>query len=1422
MKPALSGLAFFASALLGLVLSRTTDGIAAVWPANGVLMAALLLSPPGERWRYLVSGMAAGVLANAMGGTSFGLSTVFAASNIVSVSVVMTLLTPRARHGAAFADPASITRFFVASAAGVVSGATVACSALWLASDRFIAPWLSWSASDLLGMILITPLIVTCAARARELRVEGPRMLNGGRVWPLVAVLVVSVLVFQQSRYPMLFVPLAVVMIATYRLGLLGAVAGTIIVAVVGSLSMTTGHSPLTLLAGSTALRVQFFQFYLATVYGTSMPLAALLAERGRLASARADSDRRHRRIIDRSRAVIFETDCTGLWTYLNPAWETMTGRPVQDSIGQTLMVILDEAACASALECLEPLYRQERHECHQDIRYRHTDGRELWASLRCHLLADEHGVVTGTYGTMHDISARVAAQVAQLESDRRYRLLADHSNDMIVQFGLTGVRQYVSPASVALLGFSPEELVGQPAAGAIHPDDRATVLATCRTLLEGADNPICSYRQLHKNGVYVWLEASYRLIRNDVTGEPEGFIASVRDINRRTKAELDRTRSAAQLEEANRLLLMAEDMSGVGHWRVDVASGMVYWSDMVCAIHGRPHGYSPTVDTAIDAYHPDDRAAIQAVVDEATATGSSYAHRAKIIRTDGAVRQVVFTGRAERGPDGSVNELFGVFQDVTDAFEAQQALVVASDRVASSNRMLMMAEAVASLGHWRIDHVAGTLFWSEETYRIFGIAPSVTPTIEATLASYHPEDVDRIRALVQGGLVSEGSYTARSRIIRPDGCERHILTRGDVEYGADGAPVGVFGIVQDITEQVEAEALRVAQAQHYHLISEQASDLIALTDASGICHFVSPSSRTVLGYEPAEMIGRTAYDYAPKEDYPLLAAQAHQLATSPAGTVAGIRFRMRRKTGEYVWMDVAARIASFGESARIVSVGRDITAQVKVEEELRRSQVKAQAAVAAKSSFLANMSHEIRTPMNGVIGFAELLLDGKLDDTERRQAELIAESGRAMMRLLNDILDLSKVEAGHVTVASEPFELVHALKACVALVAPAIERKGVALQCEFAADLPKVVVGDALRVRQIVLNLLGNAAKFTLGGTITLSAALGDDGRLMIAVEDTGIGIEPDRQRAIFEQFTQADDRIASRFGGTGLGLAISNQLAMLMGGELSLNSKPGRGSRFTFSLPLPSAQPCLMGPAVAVNSPTPATVGGSARILVAEDHDVNRLLISAMLEKLCCKPDFAHDGREAVTMVAAAAASGDPYALVFMDMQMPNMNGVEATRHIRASGLDASRLPIVALTANAFADDVAACLDAGMQAHVAKPFSLSSLQDALDRWLPAQANAPAPAETDITVLFQQRYRDAKARTLHCLDQLVRAGTFTDMELTEVGTMLHQLAGTAAMFGEAALGEEAGRIEAALAAAPGAERDRAVRRAVTALQRAA
>ena len=493
-------------------------------------------------------------------------------------------------------------------------------------------------------------------------------------------------------------------------------------------------------------------------------------------------------------------------------------------------------------------------------------------------------------------------------------------------------------------------------------------------------------------------------------------------------------------------------------------------------------------------------------------------------------------------------------------------------------------------------------------------------------------------------------------------------------------------------------------------------------------------------------------------EDAPAL-RDAVLRALKNQDSILEAEFRLQAPSG-LLWIECTGKVVArsmLGRAERMIGINRDITHRKRVDQAMRQAQEEAIAANRAKDEFLAHISHEIRTPLNGVIGMNNLLAQTTLVAEQRQYVDLVASSGRALLALVNDVLDFSRNAAGGIILEQVRFPLKRWLREVVVPMQVSAQSKGLELLIHAAPDLPKEMVGDPGRMRQIVTNLVSNAIKFTEAGCVTVRLSV-SDGQLLISVQDTGIGIAPDMQQAIFEAFVQADNSTSRRYGGTGLGLAISMQLVRAMGGQMTLQSTSGRGSLFCVSIPpgdmTDDQQDFIntnLGGAAAetqtfeLNSVPPAhsfAPSNSAlpyagkHALVADDHEVNRLLAGKLLEQLGFQVSLVEDGHQAIDAVLV-----QNFDVVFMDIQMPQMNGWQAAHELRQWEYQAkrARVPIIALTAHASAADRTQAFEMGMDGYLTKPLTPEALAAALrstrggqSKTVPRLANAASKAPVD------------------------------------------------------------------------------------------
>ncbi len=510
-------------------------------------------------------------------------------------------------------------------------------------------------------------------------------------------------------------------------------------------------------------------------------------------------------------------------------------------------------------------------------------------------------------------------------------------------------------------------------------------------------------------------------------------------------------------------------------------------------------------------------------------------------------------------------------------------------------------------------------------------------------------------------------------------------------------------------------EALRKA-GEDYRLIFENAHDPIIIfsPDDERVLQ-VNRRACEVYGFTREEFIGMSLVEISEN------AARGRRQVeeTVREGVFYNFETVQLREDGSPMFLEINASTIEYEGQAAILSINRDVTERRR-NEELRLAKEAAERADLAKSEFLANMSHEIRTPLAGVIGLADLLLKSGLEGRQRDYAALVQSAGESLLRLIDDILDFSKIEAGKLVLEAAPFAPRPLLREICDLLRFRAREKGIQLHLTVPDTLPVWLLGDAARLRQVLLNLIGNAVKFTSAGQVDLRVEA-NGSRVLFRVQDTGIGIAEEARASIFSPFQQADSSTSRRFGGTGLGLAISRRIVLQMGGDIGFESTPGRGSVFWFEVPLPATAE----PAHAADAPEEmaGSVPRTRRILVAEDDPINQLVAVRQLEVFGFRVTAVSNGREAL-----AALEESPYDLVLMDCQMPEMDGYETTRRLRVrEGRAHPRLPIIALTAHALKDDLQRCLDAGMDDYVTKPFHPETLRRTVEKWLTSSDTRPA-----------------------------------------------------------------------------------------------
>jgi len=699
------------------------------------------------------------------------------------------------------------------------------------------------------------------------------------------------------------------------------------------------------------------------------------------------------------------------------------------------------------------------------------------------------------------------------------------------------------------------------------------------------------------------------------------------------------------------------------------------------------------------------------------------------VLRPDGSQIWTLVSWAPVAGDDG---EVIGYLHRVTEHTERHRLHAALIDR----EQQLADAQHIARLGTWWWDIPGDEVWWSDELYRMYGLEPGeLEPTYEGFLAHVHPEDRDRVHACVVEALETGSDYEWQARVVTPDDEVRWVHGKGVVERDAEGTPVRSGGTAQDITVVRRATVAAEEASKRLDLlqqIADAANRSSTITDAIvrsatllhdqstwvPICAWVRHErggSLTALEL-PQSMALDAPLPHEPSAEQAWAAKepQAVPMPSDPGQTLVSIP--VLNGTGTVCVAQMSAPTDSLDEHdwSLVRQIGDQLSRVAERErsrDQLAEARDEAMAASQHKSEFLATMSHEIRTPLNGVIGLTELLMRTPLDDRQRRLTEGLRGAGLILLGLINDVLDLSKIESGRLDLEATEFEVRTVLDETTTVVIGPAAEKGIELIVDCADTVPRVLRGDPVRLGQVLTNLASNAVKFTEAGEVVLSLAVVESADpdvvvLRGEVRDTGIGISPEQAEGLFDAFTQADRSTTRQHGGTGLGLAICRQLVAAMGGEIGVRSTPGAGSRFWFTVRLEAV----------ADAEAPTDVSSDARrrrVLVVDDNPTAAGLAARQLTSWNLEADVVATAAAAMDVLTAAAASGTPYDIALVDFDMPEVDGLELGRRIRAreelAGIDL----ILLASGTTVVDDEAAA--AGFRAWASKPVRPSELYDTL-----------------------------------------------------------------------------------------------------------
>ena len=1070
-----------------------------------------------------------------------------------------------------------------------------------------------------------------------------------------------------------------------------------------------------------------------------------LIESRRRARQAEAERLRRAAIIESADDAVIAETP-DGVVVEWNRAAERMFGYTAKQALGRTIADLILPPDRREEYESQRARILKGTRVAAYDTQRRHADGTLVDVSIAASAIQDAQGRAIGYAKSLRDVretrraqaamaamnatlETQVAERTAGLEEARQTLRTVLDAMPALIGYWDRGLRNVVgNRAYLDWLGVDPSSLPGQSMADVFGPAIFERLRVRLAQAMVGQAQTFEDVRIPLAQG-HGHRDCQVSLVPHLVDGEVRGLFTLFNDIS-------ELVSSRAQLAQAQReaaALLQTLHQHAI----VSVAGRdgrIIEVNDAFCRISGYERSELIGQDHAIVNSGTHDRTFWH---DMWRTLGSRQAWRAEVCNRakDGTLYWVDSIIAPFHDADGRIERYVSIRHDVTPRKRAQAEAERVRANAEAVSRFLRNLTDRLPLRIAYIDQGKRYRFANQAQCERFGRPREevLDRTSEELTGQRTPPELARQIASALAGEACNAEYEE----LGTNGLRTYEV-RLVPDYDAQGQIVGCFAVGAEVTERRQQEIERRQALALLHTVLNASTQVsIIATDRRGRVTVFNSGAERLLGYKSADVVGKI--NVLAFHDADELAARAggppalpgHALSAPDKLNIAR-EYSYVRADGTHVPVSlvVSAMSNEQGEVTGYVGVAHDISERLAQERTLRYAVHEADAANKAKSQFLANMSHEIRTPMNAVIGLIYVLEQGRLDAEQATTLSRIKVASRQLLAIIDDVLDLSKIEAGEMRVEQTSFDLRALVKDVTALMSVQAEAKGIALQVP-PAELPLALVGDPTRLRQVLINLLGNAIKFTEHGHVRLEVTpRGHDAQgwtIAFAVEDTGVGISPDALARLFAPFVQADNSTTRRFGGTGLGLSIVRQLEALMGGEVQVQSAQGAGSRFAFELTLPVGTRENVPVVPRISSPAGAGLRG-VRVLVVDDNAINQAVAKRVLMLEGATVELADDGQQAVDRLRQAEPE---IHIVLMDVQMPVMDGCDATRLIRDE-LGRTALPILGLTAGVSAEESSRARQAGMDDLVGKPFDPPLLVQRIRQWLEHRQVGPVASEAD------------------------------------------------------------------------------------------